>query len=432
MKIIIVAGARPNFMKIAPIIRQLKVESEKLKVLSQKANDYRLMTIDYLLVHTGQHYDYEMSQVFFEDLEIPEPDIYLDVGSGTHAEQSAKVMIEFEKVLMAQKPDIVIVVGDVNSTLACALATSKIDYQNGNSRTLISKGEEGDYGSKKSDICHLASDFCGRRPLIAHVEAGLRSFDRSMPEEINRILTDQISDFLFVSEPSGLKNLKREGIPDDKIYFVGNVMIDTLLRYKTKAEGLGVARRLLKADKPYAVLTLHRPSNVDHKETLFAITEGLREISRDISIIFPVHPRVKINIDKFGLSTFYNFNGSCSANIHCVDPLGFLEFLNLNMNARFVMTDSGGIQEETTVLGIPCFTLRDTTERPVTITEGTNRLINAENLVSKIKAILDSYKPKSVNSMLYAHSSTNKKVPQLWDGRAAERIVEILVEYYKV
>ena len=222
MKIIIVAGARPNFMKIAPIIRQLKVESEKLKVLSKKTNDYRLMTIDYLLVHTGQHYDYEMSKVFFEDLEIPEPDIYLDVGSGTHAEQSAKVMIEFEKVLMAEKPDIVIVVGDVNSTLACALTTAKIDYGEGIRTDQRSRIE-------KSDICHLTSEFCGRRPLIAHVEAGLRSYDRSMPEEINRVLTDTISDYFFTHSPDANENLKKEGIPQDKIFLVGNIMVDNLL-----------------------------------------------------------------------------------------------------------------------------------------------------------------------------------------------------------
>ncbi len=414
IKVILVVGARPNFIKVAPILEEMQ---------GHKA-------FEPILLHTGQHYDTNMSDSFFRDLEMPRPDIFLGVGSGSHAEQTAKVMVEFEKVLLKEMPHFVVVVGDVNSTLACALATSKIDY--GEARKKKGKGEKGNSG-----IWQPTSNFCGRRPLIAHVEAGLRSFDRSMPEEINRMLTDQISDFLFVSEPSGIKNLKKEGIPDDKIFFVGNVMIDTLLKYKIKAEGLGVAHRVQEADTPYAVLTLHRPSNVDDRETFSAIAEGLQEISKDIPIIFPIHPRTRKQIEAFGLDSFFvgltdNELSIPNNGIHLTNPLGFLEFLNLNMNARFVLTDSGGIQEETTVLGIPCLTLRDNTERPITITKGTNRLVNARNLVSEIRAILDSYKPNSVNSTYSALSSKPGEVPELWDGKAAERIVEILVENYKV
>ncbi len=403
IKVILVVGARPNFMKAAPILEEMK----------------RYRALEPVLLHTGQHYDTNMSDNFFRDLDMPKPDIFLGVGSGTHAEQTADIMIKFEKILLKEAPDLVIVVGDVNSTLACALAASKINYNYdaGNGR--------------RSDIWSLTSGPCCERPLIAHVEAGLRSFDRSMPEEINRILTDHISDLLFVSEPSGLKNLKEEGIPDDKVYFVGNVMIDTLLKYKTKAEGLGVAHRILKADVPYAVLTLHRPSNVDNREKLSAVAAGLKEISKDLSIIFPSHPRTRRQIEVFSCGKYFvdqtNEESPIRNNgIYLVNPLGFLECLNLNMNARFVLTDSGGIQEETTVLGVPCLTLRDTTERPLTITEGTNRLVNVGNLVSEIKAILDLYRSHSVNSTYSPHSYMPKKVPEFWDGKAAERIVKVL------
>ncbi|MFQ5688501.1 MAG: UDP-N-acetyl glucosamine 2-epimerase, partial [Candidatus Scalindua sp.] len=417
MKLILVAGARPNFMKIAPIIRQLKIESEKLKVLSQKTNDRQLMTIDYLLVHTGQHYDYEMSKVFFEDLEIPEPDIYLGVGSGTHAEQSAKVMIEFEKVLMAEKPDIVVVVGDVNSTIACALATAKIDYGEG-----IRKDQRS--GIEKPDICHPpSSEFCGRRPLIAHVEAGLRSYDRSMPEEINRVLTDTISDCFFTHSPDADENLRKEGIPGNKIFLVGNIMADNLLYNLEKAEKTNILEQLglklnpqstipdpcsakhtslgrnPKSTRPYALLTLHRPSGVDQKDAFLRIINALAEIGKNIPIIFPAHPRTRKMITEFKLqSHFLDITGNESQTrqharsaspfgrvgqvtnngIYLVNSFGFLDFLNLIMHSTFVMTDSGGIQEETTVLDIPCLTLRDNTERPITITQGTNVLVGTD------------------------------------------------------
>lgn len=438
MKIILVAGARPNFMKIAPIVRQLRV-------LSHETNDYRLKTIDYILVHTGQHYDYEMSKVFFEDLEIPEPDIYLGVGSGTHAEQTGKVMIEFEKVLFKERPDLVIVVGDVNSTLACALAASKTYYRNesgANSKLDAVKDERRSVNNLTNSKNPINAR--GTRPLIAHVEAGLRSFDRTMPEEINRLLTDQISDFLFTPSPDANENLKKEGIPEEKIFLVGNVMVDSLLYNLEKAKKLSILERLGLRERfssdhcllptancllpsAYCLLTLHRPSNVDDKDAFLRIIKALTEISRHIPIIFPIHPRTRKQIEAFGFEPYFTNSmtndlglmaNDCS--IRCVDPLGYLDFLNLMMHSTFVMTDSGGIQEETTVLGIPCLTLRDTTERPITISEGTNVLVKNDTQ----KIIDEAFKILNVKGK-------RGNCPELWDGKAAGRIVELLLEEVK-
>ncbi|MCJ7508808.1 MAG: UDP-N-acetylglucosamine 2-epimerase (non-hydrolyzing) [candidate division Zixibacteria bacterium] len=383
----------------------------KINQRNQRNQTNQRNLIDYKLVHTGQHYDYEMSKVFFEDLEIPEPDIYLGVGSGTHAEQTGKVMIEFEKVLFQEKPDLVLVVGDVNSTLACALASVKLDIP------------------------------------VAHVEAGLRSFDRTMPEEINRLLTDQISDFLFTPSPDANENLKKEGIPEEKIFLVGNVMVDSLLYNLGKAqksdilEKLGLQKELSTANcllptaycslptdycslpSAYCLLTLHRPSNVDEKDSFLNIIKALTEISKRISIIFPIHPRTRKQIEAFGFEHYFTNSSPHTSHltphacgIRCVDPLGYLDFLNLMMHSKFVMTDSGGIQEETTVLGIPCLTLRDTTERPITISQGTNVLVwnDTQKIIDEAFKILNG-KGKKGNC------------PEFWDGKTAERIVETLV-----
>jgi len=343
-----------------------------------------------------------MSKVFFEDLELPEPDIYLGIGSGTHAEQTGRVMIEFEKVLFKEKPDLVMVVGDVNSTLACALASVKLDVR------------------------------------VAHVEAGLRSFDRTMPEEINRLLTDQISDFLFTPSPDANENLKKEGVAEEKIFLVGNVMVDSLLYNLEKAKKSSILERLGLRERfssdhcllptAYCLLTLHRPSNVDDKDSFLRIINALTEISKHIPIIFPIHPRTRNQIEAFGFEHYFT-NSSPHAShltphacgIRCVDPLGYLDFLNIMMHSKFVMTDSGGIQEETTVLGIPCLTLRDTTERPITISQGTNVLVwnDTEKIIDEAFKVLDG-KTKRGNR------------PELWDGKAAERMVEILSTGFRV
>lgn len=354
-----------------------------------------------LIVHTGQHYDENMSGIFFEDLEIPKPDIYLGVGSGSHAEQTAKIMIEFEKVLVKERPDIVVLVGDVNSTLACSLVTSKIQYNHPLTQLPVNSTTE------------------GRRPLIAHVEAGLRSFDRTMPEEINRIVTDSLSDFLFTTCEDANENLRKEGVPGEKIYFVGNVMIDTLLKFKAKA---GVKAKIRIDRKDYAILTLHRASNVDNKEVFRDILETLKEVSKKIPIIFPAHPRTQKQIESFGYQKYFSFidlNSMNSINpkrsINLLNPLPYIDFLNLMANAMFVLTDSGGIQEETTILGVPCLTLRKNTERPITITEGTNLLVGTDR---------DKIISESLN-ILNGGGKTGR-IPKLWDGKAAERIVRIL------
>ncbi|MBW2040335.1 MAG: UDP-N-acetylglucosamine 2-epimerase (non-hydrolyzing), partial [Deltaproteobacteria bacterium] len=342
MKIILAAGARPNFMKVAPLVRA--IEEYNASVPSEGGR------IDYLLVHTGQHYDFNMSDSFFKDLKLPQPHIYLGVGSGTHAEQTGKVMMEFEKVLLQEGPDLVVVVGDVNSTLACTLVSVKLNIP------------------------------------VAHVEAGLRSFDRSMPEEINRLVTDALSTYLFTPSPDADENLLKEGVPAGRIYQVGDIMVDSLLFHLDEAKKSDILARLglLKGSSPspnsvvpYALLTLHRPSNVDNRQSLQKILSALELIAPKIPIIFPIHPRTQKQLGLFNLQDKILFHDIdqvaelSSPGIHGFDPLGYLDFLSLMISARFVLTDSGGIQEETTVLGVPCLTLRDTTERPITISEGT-------------------------------------------------------------
>jgi UDP-N-acetylglucosamine 2-epimerase (non-hydrolysing) len=360
LKVLCVCGARPNFMKIAPI----------MKVLS------RTDGVETLLVHTGQHYDERMSRLFFDELAIPRPDVNLDVGSGSHAVQTGDVMKRFEAVCEKHRPDWVVVVGDVNSTMACALVASKL----------------------------------GTR--LAHVEAGLRSFDRTMPEEINRIVTDALSDRLFVTEPSGVENLRREGIADGKVHLVGNVMVDTLLGHRARAEHSSILSALRLERQRYALVTLHRPSNVDRVETFTSILDALEAISADMPVIYPVHPRSRGKLAELGLEA--RVDGV--SGLRLVEPLGYFDFLKLMTEAAVVLTDSGGIQEETTVLGVPCLTLRENTERPITITQGTNRLTG-----SSTKAILAAYHDVRDNP------PRRGTVPDMWDGRAAERIVSCLV-----
>jgi UDP-N-acetylglucosamine 2-epimerase (non-hydrolysing) len=360
LRIVNVVGARPNFMKIAPIHREMQKNA----------------TFDVRLVHTGQHYDDQMSNMFFRDLELPEPDVYLGVGSDTHAQQTAKIMIAFEKALDAFQPDLVVVVGDVNSTIACSLVAVK-------------KGVK-----------------------VAHVEAGLRSFDRTMPEEINRILTDAISDFLFVTEQSGLDNLKNEGIDQSKIYLVGNVMIDSLVYFLDKSKKSDIKQRLNVDGTSYALVTLHRPTNVDIKENFERLLSAFEVIEKEVNIVFPVHPRTRKMMQQFNLKNrVRNMN-----NLLVIDPLGYLDFLNLMQSARFILTDSGGIQEETTYLGIPCITMRENTERPITVELGTNILVGSDTTL-----IIDQYKE------IVAGRKRNGKIPELWDGQSARRIVEILI-----
>ena len=356
MKIVAVAGARPNFMKIAPLMWEI----------------HRRQGVDVCLVHTGQHYDQKMSQVFFEELQIPRPDIDLGVGSGSHAVQTAEVMKRFEQVVLEQRPDIVLVVGDVNSTVACALTAVKLGVK------------------------------------VAHVEAGLRSFDRSMPEEINRLLTDTISHWLFVSERSGVTNLQREGIPEERIFFVGNVMIDTLLACRERIEQSTVLNELGLRERGYAVVTLHRPQNVDEPEMLARLLDVLDQLQHELPIVFPVHPRTKAALSEHPVAR--------AASLRLIDPLGYLDFMKLMANARVVLTDSGGIQEETTVLGVPCLTLRNNTERPVTISEGTNVLVGLESprIVAAWREAID--RPKT------------GRVPELWDGHTAQRILDVLAK----
>lgn len=340
-----------------------------------KAFQKHARSIRHRIVHTGQHYDAAMSKVFFEDLELPHPDFYLGVGSGSHAEQTAKIMIEFEKVLQQQKPDLVLVVGDVNSTVACSLVSVKIGIP------------------------------------VAHVEAGLRSFDRSMPEEINRLLTDAIADYLFVTEPSGVRNLKQEGVAEDKIFLVGNVMIDSLAHYRQKAKSSNILEQLQLTPRAFTLVTLHRPSNVDDAANLEKILKIFEKLSERTTIVFPIHPRTRKMIEQFG------FNGRVSSlnNLKLVDPVGYLDFLNLMEHSQLVLTDSGGIQEETTYLGIPCLTLRENTERPITVEIGTNQLcgLDVERIVH---ASFDVFEGKT------KHGS----VPEFWDGKTAERIATIL------
>lgn len=358
-KVILVVGARPNFMKIAPIWKEMKKFRKKFQLI---------------ILHTGQHYDKNMSDLFFRDLELPKPDIYLGVGSGSQAVQTAKIMIELEKVLVKEKPDLIIAVGDVNSTLACSIVAAKL---------LIS---------------------------VAHIEAGLRSFDRTMPEEINRIVTDHLSTFLFTTCKDANENLKREGISEKKVLFVGNVMIDTLIKSKVKTQNSKILKKLGLNRGNYTVLTLHRPGNVDDRNTLQRIFGALEKISNYIPVIFPAHPRTLKKMRSFEI----NIN---SKNVKLIEPLGYIDFLKLYMNSKFVMTDSGGIQEETTYLGIPCLTLRENTERPITVKEGTNVLVGTD----KGKIIDESLK-------ILDEKHKTGKIPKFWDGKTSQRIVKILRE----
>ncbi len=390
MKILSVVGARPNFMKIAPIISAIKSYNTGSSALSSSAGKGR---IDHFLVHTGQHYDRIMSESFFQDLGIPEPDASLGVGPGTHAVQTAEILNRFEPILLNERPDMVIVVGDVNSTLACALVAAKISY-----------------------------DTNGKRPLIAHVEAGLRSFDRTMPEEVNRVATDHLCDLLFVTEQSGIENLKKEGIPDEKIFFVGNTMIDTLMSFREMAsksdvlKSMGLVERSNGSETitPYALLTLHRPSNVDNRETFSGILDALETISARLPVVFPAHPRTRKQMTSFHLQN--NTPLASGLGVRVTEPLGYIDFLCLMSNAKLVLTDSGGIQEETTCLGVPCVTIRENTERPVTVTEGTNLICGVKPEAIVNAADRQLARPKS------------NSTPKFWDGRASFRIVDILLE----
>ncbi len=360
-RIISVAGARPNFMKVAPIDRALKIYSDK---------------VENILVHTGQHYDYNMSEAFIRDLKLPQPTEFLGVGSASHSVQTAKIMIEFEKVCKKYAPDLVIVVGDVNSTIACALTAVKMGIKS------------------------------------AHVEAGLRSFDRSMPEEINRIATDAICDYCFVTENSAITNLKNSGFNPEHIYFVGNTMIDSLVYAIELARNSNKINELGLTPHSYVLVTLHRPSNVDLKgklEEYYNIFSYLGEFRK---IVFPVHPRTRKNLEKFDLFNKY----SDLEDLILIEPQGYIDFLSLMMNSDFVITDSGGIQEETTYLGIPCLTVRTTTERPVTIEVGTNNLVKPE--YTEILKAIDN---------LISQKTKSGQIPPLWDGKAGERIAEIIV-----
>lgn len=361
-KIISIVGARPNFMKVAPIDRALK--------------NYNGIA-EHIIVHTGQHYDVNMSDAFFKDLKLPQPDYFLGVGSGSHAGQTAKIMVEFEKICIAEKPDLVIVVGDVNSTVACSLTAVKMGIK------------------------------------VAHVEGGLRSFDRAMPEEINRMATDAICDYCFVTEESALRNLKNQGFPNENVFFTGNTMIDSQVFAFDEAKKSGIMKELGLASKEFALVTLHRPSNVDDKEQLVMLLELLDDLSNHRKVVFPIHPRTRKNIIGFGLEKYLD----SKPGLIFVEPLNYLDFLALMMRCDFVMTDSGGIQEETTVLNIPCLTLRTTTERPVTIDLGTNILVMPEK--QQIS--------EAINNLLFNDRKTGR-IPPLWDGKAGERIARIIID----
>jgi UDP-N-acetylglucosamine 2-epimerase (non-hydrolysing) len=373
MKIVSVVGARPNFMKIAPVSEELRANN-----------------ISHVLIHTGQHYDYTMSKLFFEDLALPKPDIDLGIGSGTHAKQTGDIMMGLEPVLRRENPSLVLVVGDVNSTMAAAITAAKLGIP------------------------------------VAHVEAGLRSFDRTMPEEINRIVTDSIANYHFTTEESANENLRREGF-SESIFFVGNTMIDTLLKHVDRAEQSTILQRFGMNGNEYGVVTVHRPSNVDRKENIQTILDALNVIARDLPLIFPMHPRTRERIRDFSLNHLVNDlpfrkegKGGVEKGVFVIEPLGYLDFLKLMKDAKIVFTDSGGIQEETTVLGIPCITLRENTERPVTVTTGTNVIVgaNKEKIVGEARKRLNSH-------------SASFSIPPLWDGQAAMRIVEIITRFIR-
>ena len=365
MKVINIVGARPNFMKVAPIVEAMRRRKAEFQPL---------------MVHTGQHYDAQMSDTFFRDLDLPRPDVHLEVGSGSHAFQTATVMLRFEPVVLTEKPDWVLVVGDVNSTLACALVCAKLGVK------------------------------------VAHVEAGLRSRDRSMPEEINRILTDQIADLLLTPSGDANDNLLAEGVSANRIRFVGNVMIDSLLNNLKRAEASAIRKRLKIIVGEYVVVTLHRPSNVDDRATLGRILDALTEIAERIPVVFPVHPRTRGKLKEFGFQPELER----ISNLKILDPMGYLDFLRVFSGACLVLTDSGGIQEETTALSIPCLTLRENTERPITVELGTNKIVgtSTDAIVDAAFAVLDA-----------GPEALRKLRPPLWDGRASDRILDSLKNF---
>lgn len=362
-EVFLVAGARPNFMKIAPVVRAIRAHGE----------------LSYRIIHTGQHYDREMNEVFFEELGIPEPDVFMAAGGGSHAQQTAKIMVAFEEYCQAHRPDVVLVVGDVNSTLACSIVAKKLCIP------------------------------------VAHIEAGLRSGDMSMPEEINRLVTDSISDWFFVTEPSAVDHLKREGKRDETIFHVGHVMVDNVLYQAEKLELSDTSvfetevfkKQAISAAGRYGVVTLHRPSNVDDAAMMNQIAGALKEIAVDLPLIFPVHPRTRNNLGKFGIDL--------GENVTLVGPQAYMPFLNLWKDAAVILTDSGGLQEETTALGVPCITIRENTERPVTVDEGSNVLVGTDpdRIITEARKVLRG-------------EGKRGRRPHLWDGKAAERIVEIL------
>ena len=358
-KIISVVGARPNFMKIAPLHRAFIPHAGVVK---------------HMICHTGQHFDENMSRIFFEELELPQPDFYLGVGGGSHAEQTARIMTGFEKVLLDENPDLVVVLGDVNSTLAASLVASKMGIP------------------------------------VAHIEAGLRSFDRTMPEEINRMVTDILAGYLFVSEPSGLTNLRKEGISEEKMYHVGNIMIDSLVHYLPKTENTTAMNNLGLQTRDYVLVTFHRPNNVDLKEKLNELVHFLNRLSERKKVVFPVHPRTRINLEQYRLIK------ELKSRVILTEPMGYIDFLSLTRHALLVVTDSGGIQEETTWLGVPCITVRDNTERPVTVDRGTNVLAGT-NL----------HRVQELAGEVLQGKTKKGEIPEYWDGKTAERIVQILL-----
>ena len=368
IKLLIIAGARPNFMKVAPIIKAITAHNARCRDGEVRLN--------FSLVHTGQHYDQKMSDIFFEELGIPAPDINLGVGSGSHAVQTANIMARFEPVCLEQKPGWVVVVGDVNSTMACTLVCSKLGIK------------------------------------VAHVEAGLRSYDRTMPEEINRIVTDSLADLLLTPSSDANDNLKREGIPESKIRLVGNVMIDTLAANLQKARSSGILTKLGLQKKAFAYVTLHRPSNVDDPANLNSIMSGLNRLAGQLPVVFPMHPRTHKMLAQFGIAPAAN------GGMKILEPVGYYDSICLTENARLVLTDSGGLQEESTYFRTPCLTLRPNTERPITITMGSNRLTDSSRLSADIQETLNGKEELG-------------QVPPLWDGKAAERIVQALAEHHR-
>jgi UDP-N-acetylglucosamine 2-epimerase (non-hydrolysing) len=408
MKMIIVVGARPNFMKVAPIMNAVNLHNLGVLGLSRgRGEEPFVEVVQPVLVHTGQHYSELMSDAFFRDLRLPKPDLLLGVGSFSHAVQTAEIMKRFEEVLLCERPDAVVVVGDVNSTFACAMVTAKISF-----------------------------DGSHQRPLLAHVEAGLRSYDRAMPEEINRFLTDHLCDLLFVTEEAGIENLRREGISEDKIHFVGNTMIDSLLAFHERADHSRILEQLeLRTPaaqnganglvRRFGLLTLHRPSNVDNREAFLRVLAGIEELAAECPVIFPVHPRTQGRIHAFGLNAYFGNGSNQRKGMHAgakagggfrlTSPLGYLDFLCLMKHAAIVVTDSGGVQEETTSLGIPCVTVREITERPVTVENGTNVVAgtSSEGIRNAIRSQLER--------------KAHKGAPKNWDGLASRRILDVLV-----